>query len=171
MAEAAIDHVLGGQAGDRRVIGVDLRQAGVSNLIVQVDRRDLGPEQFTDTRRSRGAGDDAVAIPPLHPGRHTILERTLLDIDGPRSVLAHILRDAAEDRPAKRRRCLDDQGDVGQWWAYPMISIHAIELFVEENRDRVKVVLFPSTGVAESCRRSFVRTPFNAARYPSGDER
>ena len=42
MTEATIHQMLGGQAGDGRVVAVDLRQAEPAHLIVQVDGRHAG---------------------------------------------------------------------------------------------------------------------------------
>src|SRR5262249_10840920 len=114
MPEPPLEHVLGGEPGDGRVVGMDLGQARVPDLVVEVDRRDAGPHDLPRALRRRGPGDDPVAVPALDPGRHLILERSLLDVHGPGTVLADVLRDAVEDRPTEGRRRLDDQGHVGQ---------------------------------------------------------
>ena len=89
MREAAIHQVLRGQAGDRRVVAVDLRKAEPPNLIVQVHGRARRTAGAGGRFWGRSAGDDPVAVPALQPRRRRVLQGALLDVDGPWPVFAH----------------------------------------------------------------------------------
>src|SRR4051812_36789327 len=53
--------------------------------------------------------DDSITIPILEPGWYGVVERPLLDGNGPGAVLAHVLCRAAEDFAAIAHRRLDNE--------------------------------------------------------------
>ena len=86
MPEAAIKHVLGCQPRDGCVIGVNLGQADVAYLIVEVHCGNARLQHLLSTLWRRGPSDDPVAIPAFDPGRYLVLEatrRSMYTVQGP----------------------------------------------------------------------------------------
>ena len=90
----------------------------------------------------------------LDPGRHVVLERALLDIHGPRAVFAHVLRDAVQDRPAERRRRLDDQATWGSRRPVDLDSIRFMRIYDSSGSGSSTVHSSLPIGLAELCRRT-----------------
>jgi hypothetical protein len=117
VAKVAFEEVLGGQAGDRGIVGLDVGHVCQQPGGARIDHRNAEPAGEPLDGRRRGGRldprDHTVALPPRQPLERRRTAAVLRQEDGPGVVLPHVPVDARQEPAGIGIGGLDEDGDTG----------------------------------------------------------